>query len=381
MLVTGFARACLSFKIVRVAAETISAPHAGSAPARPLDPAPRRILVKEVNWLGDLVISLPALRAIRRAWPDAHLAVAVKRELASFFDGDASVDEVIPYVVARGIGGVADRWRIVAGIRSRRFDLAVLFPNSFESALWAAMAGVPRRAGFATDARGALLTLKATPRHDATSGHQERYWLAMIRATLTVAGDPNDFAIAPHQPSLDKMRTWLGARRRHADAPLVAIAPAAAYGPAKEWPPEHYGRLIDLLAERYGAESVLVGAPAERAKCERVAALSRSSAIVAADETSVGELIATLAIAGRFIGNDSGAMHLAGALGIPTAAIFGSTDPNRTGPMGPRTRVLWRHIECSPCLARTCRFGHYNCLREIGPEEAAGALAALGAFA
>lgn len=337
--------------------------------------------MKEVNWLGDLVISLPALRAIRHAWPHAHLAVLVKRELASFFDGDASIDEVIPYSVARGIGGVGDRWRIVAGLRSRRFDLAILFPNSFESALWATMAGVPRRAGFATDARGALLTLKGTPRHGAISGHQEHYWLAMVDATLGVAGDADDFAIAPHQPSLDAVRAWLGARRRSPDAPLVAVAPAAAYGPAKEWPPEHYARLIDLMAERHGAESMLVGAAAERAKCERVAALSSAGAIVAAGETSIGELIAMLAIAGRFIGNDSGAMHLAGALGIPTAAIFGSTDPNRTGPMGSRTRVLWRHLECSPCLARTCRFGHYNCLREIGPEEAAGALAALGAFA
>src|SRR6202030_3402980 len=116
---------------------------------------PRRILVKEVNWLGDLVMSLPALRAVRRAWPDAHLAVLVKKDLASFFDGAAWLDEVIPYSVGRGLSGFLDRRRIVGEIRRRKFDLGVLFPNSFESALWIAMAGIKRRGGFIVESRGA----------------------------------------------------------------------------------------------------------------------------------------------------------------------------------------------------------------------------------
>ena len=132
-----------------------------------LDPPPERILVKEVNWLGDIVMSLPALRAIRRAWPRAHLAVLIKKELASFFDGARWIDEVIPYSVGRGLSGFFDRRRIVGEIRSRRFDLGVLFPNSFESALWITMAGIRRRAGFVADARGAMLTLKAVPPPEA----------------------------------------------------------------------------------------------------------------------------------------------------------------------------------------------------------------------
>ncbi len=346
-----------------------------------LVPAPQRILVREVNWLGDLVISLPALRAIRRAWPEAHLAVMVRRELAGFFDSADFVNEVLAFSVTRGISGLLDRRRIVARIRSGRFDLAVLFPNSFQSALWTAMARVPRRAGWIADARGPLLTLKATPTRDATSGHQVHYWLQMVQKTLGAEGDPDDFAIAPGERTLARMRKWLGERRRCPDAPMVALAPAAAYGPAKEWPPERYSQLIDLLAAHHGAECVLVGSPAERAKCERIAAESTAGAIAAAGATDVGELVALLKLAGRFIGNDSGAMHIAGALGLPTVAIFGSTNPLRTGPMGPRTRVIWRHLECSPCLARTCRFGHYNCLRDIGPDEVAAALGDLGAFA
>ncbi|MHB8383682.1 MAG: lipopolysaccharide heptosyltransferase II [Candidatus Binataceae bacterium] len=342
-------------------------------------PAPRRIVVKEVNWLGDIVMSMPALRAIRRAWPGAHLAILIKRELAGFFDGAGWLDEVIPYSVARGMRGLGDRLRIVGEIRKRNFDLAVMFPNSFESALWTTLARVPRRAGYSTDGRGALLTLRARPTPLALQAHQAHYWLEMVRASIGASGDAADFMIEAAGPQLEKMRAWLTARRMRPDARIVALAPGAAFGPAKEWPANHYARLIDILAERYGAESVILGAPDERARCAEIVAASRSGAIVAAGETNLGELVAMLALADGFIGNDSGAMHVAAALGRPTVGIFGSTNPVRTGPMGVAARALWRHLECSPCLARTCRFGHYNCLVEITPEEAADALAGLGA--
>jgi lipopolysaccharide heptosyltransferase II len=350
-----------------------------SAHAAALDPPPRRILVKEVNWLGDVVMSLPALQAIRRAWPDAHLAVLIKQELASFFDGARWIDEVIPYSVARGLPGFFDRRRIVGEIRLRRFDLGVLFPNSFESALWLTMAGIRRRAGFVADARGAMLTMKASPPPEAMTGHQANYWLAMVRATGVADGRPDDFAIDVDGPSRERMSKWLAANRKRSDRPLFAIAPAAAFGPAKEWPANKYGALIDLLAHRNDAEVVLVGAPSERKKCEEVAAASKAGAIIAAGQTNIGELIALLSLSDGFIGNDSGCMHLAGALGIPTVAIFGSTNPNRTGPMGPKTRVIYRKLECSPCLARTCRFGHYNCLMQIEPAALADAIDAMRA--
>ena len=351
-----------------------------AARALELSPPPRRILVKEANWLGDVVMSLPALRAIRRAWPGAHLAILIKQEIASLFDGADWLDEVIPYSVARGLSGVGDRCRIIGAIRARGFDLAVLFPASFESALWVTAARVPRRAGFAGEARGPMLTLRASPPPEAITGHQVDWWLSMVRATLGVDGDAGEFAIEPHAPHLAKMRGWLDGRRRRPGGPLIAVAPAAAFGPAKEWPARNYARMIDLLAERRGAECVLVGARGERAKCEEVAASAGAGAIVAAGETTVGELVATLAIADAFVGNDSGCMHIAGALGRPTVAIFGSTSPLRTGPLGARTRVIWRRLPCSPCLERTCRFGHYNCLGEITPDDAAAALGELGAL-
>jgi len=349
---------------------------------RPLAaPTPRRIVVKAVNWLGDLVMSGPALHAIRDTFPTAHLAVLVRRELASFFDSARWVDEVIPYRLRGGVAGLSDQLSIVRRIRAGRFELAVVFPNSFQSALWMALAGVQRRAGYEADHRDFMLTHKVAPRDDVERAHQAYHWLTMVAETIGAQGTVEAYHLDVNLKSRDKMRAWLANRRVRPDRPLIALAPVAAYGPAKEWPMERYAALVDIFAERHGAECVLVGGAGDLAQCERIARQCRRGAIAAAAETTVGELIALLSLCQSFVGNDSGGMHLAGALGLPTVAIFGSTNPARTGPMGPHCRVVYRALECSPCLERTCRFGHYNCLRDIAAEEVAGVLEGCGIFA
>jgi heptosyltransferase-2 len=344
----------------------------------------KRVLVKEVNWLGDLVLSLPALRVLRAAFPGATLSVLVRQELAGFFDGIHWIDEVIPYILRRGIRGWTDQRKIIAAVRAHRFDLAVIFPNSFRSALWAMLAGVPRRAGYATGGRGFLLTDYTVPTESAKKGHQRFYWLEMVRDTLalpTAVPDGLSARLEVSQQSLVRMKAWLVSHRRKHDAPLIAISAAAAYGPAKEWPPHHYAELIDSLAELAGAECVLLGTPAERSKCHKIASMSRAGALLAAGDTGVAELKALLSLCNGFAGNDSGAMHLAAAVGIPAVGIFGSTHPASTGPVGPKAAVIYHSVHCSPCLERTCRFGHYQCLRGVTPAEVAGALTQLGAFA
>jgi len=343
--------------------------------------APQRVLVKEANWLGDIVMSLPALKATRRAFPEARLSVLVKEEFASFFEGARWIDEVIGYKLSRGARGLADRRSIVSRIRARKFDLAVLFPNSFEAALWAALGKVIHRAGFSRDARGFLLTHRSRPTPEILAVHQVHYYLDMLRQTLGVEGEAIDYALDVHEPYRLKMREWLASRRQRPRGRLYVLAPAVAYGPAKEWPAERYSSLIDLLADRHDAECVLIGAPGERVKCERIVADSNRGALVAAGEANIGEVMALISLADGFAGNDSGCMHLAGALGIPTIGIFGSTSPTRTAPLGPRTKVIYHRIECSPCLARTCRFGHYRCLTQISAEEVVHSLEELRAVA
>jgi heptosyltransferase-2 len=344
-------------------------------------PMPARILVKAVNWLGDLVMSLPALRAIRDSFPEVKLAVLVRKELASFFDGMLWINEIIPYRLRGGAAGVLDRALIVNRIRSGHFDLAVLFPKSFQAALWVTLAGVPRRAGYLADRRGFMLTHTAAMRAEVERVHQAYHWMTMVGETIGAEGSVENYRLGVDGEAKDRMRAWLGERRARTARPLVALAPVAAYGPAKEWPAERYSLLVDILADRHRAECVLVGGIDDRARCEEIAGRSKSGALVAAGETTVGELVALLALCQGFAGNDSGCMHLAGALGLPTVAAFGSTNPARTGPLGWRTRIICRELECSPCLERTCRFGHYNCLRDIAAEEIAGALDEFGVFA
>jgi heptosyltransferase-2 len=342
--------------------------------------APRKILVNQVNWLGDLVMSLPALRAVRKAYPEAHLAVLIKQELASFFDGATFIDEMIPYRVAAGVSGLRDKVRVIGEIRSRHFDLAVLFPNSLEAALWIVAAGIPNRAGFIRDGRGPLLTLKTRPSRSSLESHQVYYLLEMLRATLQIEGSADDFTLEIDPRNSKRVRNWLSSLVGESKQRLIAIAPAAAFGPAKEWPLERYAALVDLLRQKHGARSVLVGSPSELDKCQAVKAAAESDVIVAAGKTSIGEMAALLSLCDGFAGNDSGVMHVAAAIGIPTVGIFGSTDSKRTGPLGTHAAVIYRQIECSPCLKRTCRFGHYNCLRQISPNDVAESLAKMGAF-
>ena len=349
----------------------------GSGRAAARGGAPARVLIKAPNWLGDLVITLPAVRAVRAAYPRARLMVLVRRELAEFYDGCRWIDSVLPYAVRPGVAGFADRVRLVGRLRAERSDLAIVLPKSFESALWVCLAGIRRRVGFRSDARSWMLTDRvAVPR--GARGHQSGDYLQLLRAGLGVegSGDGRLEADAAHR---DRMAAWLAARGR-GTGPLVALAVAAAYGPAKEWPESRYVALIDRLASRWGARCVLVGAPGERDRCVRVAAASTGAPIVAAGETTVGELVALLGLCDGFAGNDSGAMHVAAALGIPTVGVFGSTDPERTGPRGARVAVVRQPLACSPCLARTCRFGHYECLNAITVEAVEGQLAALGAL-
>jgi heptosyltransferase II len=342
---------------------------------------PERVLVKEVNWLGDIVMSLPALHAVREAFPKARLSVLIKKELASFFEGAAWIDEIIPYGLRKGFfGGLSDRRRIIGELKKRRFDLAVLLPNSFDSAVWPVLARIPYRAGFARDARGLLLSHKTRPTREILEVHQVHYYLHMLRETIGLSGSPDKFVPDIGDAARKKMHAFLHARRKRPNGPLIAMAVAAAYGPAKEWQPESYAALIDLLAEKHGAECVLVGAPNERRKSDEVAARTKSGALVAAGETSVGEALAMLSLCDGFAGNDSGSMHVSGALGKPTVGIFGSTRADRTGPLGARTKILYKQIACSPCLARTCKFGHYDCLKQIRPEEVMHALEQLGAL-
>ncbi len=326
-----------------------------------------RILVRQVNWLGDLVMTTPATWALRQRFPEAHIAVLVRRELAGFYDGADWIDEVISFEQRSGLAGLIALARSAKRLSEGSFDVAVVFPRSFSSALSVALAGIPRRVGYSGDARGWLLTDRFRRSPELLTQHQFHEHHALVQEAFGFSGAPPDPILPVSVAHVEAMRAWLEQRRRR-NGPLVALAAAAAYGPAKEWPAERFSELIDRLA-RLGIETVLIGSPGEAARSRTIAESCEFPALVAAGETSVGELIALLSLCAGFVGNDSGAMHVAAALGVPTIGIFGSTRSDRTGPLGRRAEVLQHPIACSPCLQRTCRFGHYDCLRSVLVDE------------
>jgi heptosyltransferase II len=306
------------------------------------------------NWLGDCVMALPALRAIRRARPADGLTILARRGTASLFRADGSADAVV-----ERSGLLEDARRLRVG----RFAEAWLLPNSLRSAIAPWLAGIPVRTGYDTDRRGPLLThaLPPPPRTE----HQLRDYDALLRSR----GIEPDFE-APRLPvtakGLDRAASALEAAGVDRDEPLALLAPGAAFGWTKRWPPERYGALGDLLAGRGLASAVVIG-PGEEALGATVAAAARARLPVLGADLDPVELAALFSCARVVVSNDSGPMHLAAAVGVPVAAFFGPTDPGRTAPSGSPSKILDRYIFCSPCFLKRCPYGH-ECMKEISAE-------------
>jgi heptosyltransferase-2 len=313
-------------------------------------------LVVAPNWLGDCVMALPVLRAIRRARPQEGLTVLAGRGAAALFRAEGSADTVLERT---GLFGDAVR------LRAGRFAEAWLLPNSLRSALAPRLAGIPERIGYDTDRRRPLLTIALPP--PRRTEHQLRDYDALLRSR----GIEPDFE-APRVPvtakALDRAASAMETAGVDPDEPLAILAPGAAFGWTKRWPSERYGALGDLLAARGLTCAVVIG-PGEEALGLSVAAAARSRLPVLGANLDPLELAALFSRARVVVSNDSGPMHLAAAVGVPVVAFFGPTDPGRTAPSGSPSKILDRYVFCSPCFLKKCPFGH-ECMREITVEAA-----------
>jgi heptosyltransferase-2 len=322
----------------------------------------KRILVRQVNWVGDAVLTLPALEALDRRFPQAEISLLAKSWVGGLFAGHPAVDRIIEYRAGDAHRGLTGRWRLARQLSDERFDLAVLFPNSLEAALIPWLAGIPRRMGFPTDGRGRLLT-HPLPRESVPEGrHQVERYLAIVRALGGTGAPPPRLAVTT------EARQRAGRLLQdHGIGPAdltVALAPGSVYGGAKRWPAERFAVVGDALVESRGAQILLVGSEKERPALERVAAGMRRPAVNLAGRTDLSGLVGLLERARLLLGNDSGAMHIAAALGTPVLAIFGPTDAEATGPLGTRTRIVREPVACSPCLLRECPIDH-RCMTRV----------------
>jgi heptosyltransferase-2 len=304
------------------------------------------------NWIGDAVMSIPVLRALRRFAPDEPLAVLARPGAAAIYRAEGSAGEVriVSSLVADSLAIARDR-----------LAQAWLLPNSFRSALAPFLAGVPDRVGYATDGRAALLTRSLPP--PPRTGHQLRDYdpLLASRGIEPDLGAPRLPLPARAQERAEALLSSAGLAT--AGRGLVVLAPGAAFSWTKRWPPDRFGRLGSELCTRGFSTAIAIG-PGETGLAAAVSdAAGMALPTLGADLDPV-ELAAVLARARAVVANDSGPMHLAAAVGTPVVAIFGATDPGRTGPRGAPSIVLDRYVFCSPCYLKECPYGH-ECMREI----------------
>ena len=337
--------------------------------------APDRIVVLAPNWLGDAVMALPALHTLRDHYPNAQLTVAARPSVAPLYGMVPGVAAVLPLESRGGFSQVRLWRRDAARLAAGRFDLAVVFPNSFMSAWVTAQARVPERWGFDTDLRGRWLT-KAL-RRPAPSVHQADYYLALTTAAGLAPSARVARVVVP-----EPARAVAAALLPRCE--IVVLAPGAAYGRAKQWPPERFAALAHQLWRTRGVAPVLVCAGGDAVAGvevrEALTLLPGGSETAAAlvdliGKTDLTTLAAVLAQARVVVANDSGAMHLAGAVGAQVVAIFGPTNEQQTAPLtsasdGPTPRLAIHHVWCRPCMLRECPLGHM-CMRGVTPEHVA----------
>jgi heptosyltransferase-2 len=333
-------------------------------------PDPARIVVLSPNWLGDAVMALPAIADVRRRYPSAHLAVAARASVAPMFELAPDVDAVL---TLRWQGGVFDRAGLhadAAVLREARFDAALLLPNSMASAWLTRHAGVPDRWGYAADYRSPFLT-RAVPKPKG-SRHQARYYQHLTE-TLGAPAGPLEPLLNAAAGDVASARSLLAEHGWDGIRPLVVVAPGAAYGHAKRWPPERYAALVATLVSSHGATCVLVGAGVDAEATRLVRDLTdepaRPYVLDLANLTTLRTLAAVMALARACVSNDSGAMHLAAAVGVRVVAVFGPTREKETAPLaraGRSATVLIHDVFCRPCMLRECPIDH-RCMTELDP--------------
>jgi heptosyltransferase II len=326
------------------------------------------ILIRVPNWLGDTQMSTPTVSAVRKNFPKAKLTILAKPVFSSFWKDFSWVDEVIP--LAKGGPGFL---RTVSILRQKRFDAALILPTSFSSAFLVFAAGIPARIGWGGEGRDLFLTHVVPPPHPR---QKHLVWEYLELGKKGLGMEVFERSIRLQSPvtreALSGLRQLWGDAEIPAQRSFVALAPGATYGPAKRWPLPYWKDLIQrLLKER--KESLLILGGWEEEEYLRPLVEENGSRIskrlhLLAGRTSPTVLAAMLSKCKLLVTNDTGPMHVAAGVGVPTVSLFGSTSPTWTRPFGVGHEVIYKHLECSPCFQRTCPIG-YQCLHAIAVEE------------
>jgi heptosyltransferase-2 len=339
----------------------------------------KSLLVRGTNWVGDAIMSVPALREIRRLFPQSQITLLVRPWVKDVYSDVPFVDEVVELDSQGRHRGWTGFGRLASELRRKEFDLAILLPNSIGAALAVWRAGIPRRLGYERDWRGPLLSHACKIDPGVQKVHQVYYYLGILSGAGLLPArlweDTNyqpSIAIGVRDSDRQAARRLLQGKKIDPGEMLIGVNPGASYGPAKRWLPDRYAGVADRLAETHGARILLFGAANEISIAREIAKQMRHAAVVLAGETTLGELMAVIRECSLLVTNDSGTMHLAAALDTPQLAIFGSTSELATGPLGSKSRVIKHPVECSPCFLRDCPID-FRCMTRISADQVFGA--------
>ncbi len=336
-----------------------------------------KILVRATNWVGDAIMAIPALRAVRAKFPDAQIAILARPYVADIYRHQQVADELIAYDWKGIHAGFAGRERLAAELRTKNFDLALLLQNAFDAAWLAWRAKIPRRIGYARDGRSMLLSEAVpVPRHGEVPAHEKFYYLELVRRAgwLNELVDEQFIQLAVPSEQLAAAEAKLRGAGSLGKSTRIAVGAGASYGSAKCWPPERFAATLNHLQMHGDAEVILFGTPAEAQVSEAIATRLMKPPSNLTGQTNIAELPALLSRCQIFLGNDSGAMHVAAAVGLPAVAVFGPTDPFGTAPVTPRCTIVQEKPYCSPCFLRRCPTDH-RCMTAVQPAAVEAALA------
>jgi heptosyltransferase II len=329
-----------------------------------------KILIRATNWVGDAIMALPALRTVRRRFPDAKIAILARPYVAEIYEWEEIADKLISYESRGEHAGISGRERLARELRAENFDVALMLQNAFDAAWVAWRAGIPERIGYARDGRSLLLTKRVrVPKPGEIPAHEQFYYLELLRRAGwadEIAGE-NWIGLNVPQEAKRRAEESLLLAGVRPGAVRVAIGAGASYGSAKCWAPERFAEVANRFASQLDAEIILFGTSAEVSVSRAIASAMKRPPIDLTGTTAIADFPALLSQCQLFIGNDSGAMHVASAVGVPVVAVFGPTDPNGTAPVSPRCTIVQNKPYCSPCFLRRCPTDH-RCMTQVRTE-------------
>jgi len=359
---------------------------------------PKKILIRSTNWIGDAVMTTPAVHTIRENFPDAEITMLAVPWVADIFSLSPDVDKVFVYDKKHLYQGkVKGPINLAKDLKKEKFDAAILLQNAIEAAVIAKMAGIPIRAGYKRDGRGPLLSHGVTISDETRKKHQVHYYQDMLNSLgLTPGPDhlrlplPDDLMQWAHElvdsfnymspftmddlqqgkeiPDPAELKTL---KTSETPIPVIGFNPGAAFGPAKQWPVEKFAQLAAIITHNYGESGCVImvfGTDVDKEAAQTIKDFSIRTPYHVQDmtgKTNLQQAMALIKCCDAFVTNDSGLMHVAAGLDVPSIAIFGSTDHIATGPYSKKAKIIRREMECSPCLKTHCPLKHLNCLETI----------------